>query len=109
MVWIVKTVSLCRASTRRKSFEKFQKFWTDNVTRTFSYGVGAILLNFLKLSVQFTANSDPAQRNGFHYLLLVFFMLSMIHIITHTSEEVHTDTYNPVEILAVLSSSETFI
>jgi len=37
-----------------------------DVTRAVSYGAGAILLNFLKPQIQFTA-----QRNGFYYPILV--------------------------------------
>jgi len=55
-----------------------------------SYGVGAILLNFLKLKVQFTANWGPAQRNGFHFRILMF-LLSLILLITHTIGEVNCE------------------
>jgi len=47
---IVKNVSLCRALIRRKLHLKLQKLGPSDVTRSISYGVGAILLNFLKLS-----------------------------------------------------------
>jgi len=33
----------------------------------------AILLNFLNLQIQFTANLGPAQRIGLHYHILVFY------------------------------------
>jgi len=37
-----------------------------------SYDVGATILNFLKLKIQFPANWGTAQRNCFHYPILVF-------------------------------------
>jgi len=38
-----------------------------------SNGAGVSVHNFLHLSIQFTANWDPAQRNGFHNHILVFY------------------------------------
>jgi len=59
---------LCAGSIRRKSYWKVLKLGTGDVT------LAHFLINFLKLKIQFTANSGPAHRNGFHYpIKLVLF------------------------------------
>jgi len=68
---IVKTVSWCRTSICRKLYLKIQKE-----------------PDFYNFAMKFTANPGPAQRNCFHYPILVF-MLNLIMLITHTSGEVH--------------------
>jgi len=91
--------------------KKFQKFRPADDNRPFSYGVGAIILIFLDLSIQLTANRASAQRRVFT-ILFQFFMLHLILLITHTSGEVHYTFFSSFNFFdlapfAVLETSYT--
>jgi len=61
----VKTVSLGMASIRRKLYVNIQKIEQN--------GAQAVKPNFYNF-LQFTENWGHAQRNGFYYPILVFFL-----------------------------------
>jgi len=59
----VKPVRLCRASIRRKMYSKLLKIE--------EYGALALRVGTCDVTMHFTANRGPAQRNGFHYPIVV--------------------------------------
>jgi len=86
----VKSVSLGRASICRKFCLKIQKIEIKNKYKK-NNNLSVTRIQFLQLSVKFTKNRSPAQKNGFHYYILDFYVESDSSL-THTSGEVHYQT-----------------
>jgi len=79
---MVKTVTLCNALILRKLHKLLYKLGLGDVSRSDSYGLGAIMLIFCTFYI---FELRPCTEKRFARV----FILKMILLITHTSGEVH--------------------